>query len=141
MMEAMSEELRALELALCAVRAALAVEYPRSRAAHGLPRALASRQLARWLLAEAEEQERVTQAELRRLPVQFRPLYADGRSSRVQTTAEEARSVVAAKRAAESELERAVVRAADRQRPASVLRTGRGDPIHGPLPSARKGRP
>lgn len=62
MTEEMQEELQQLELALCAVRAAIAVCYPKSPWAASARQALAHRQLGRWLLEEAAEQERAMKA-------------------------------------------------------------------------------
>ena len=77
MSELLAEELRALELALIAVRAAIAVEFPKSPTDPAVQQALAHRQLGRWLLAEAEEQERAMLAAMEWRPGTQR-LRADG---------------------------------------------------------------
>lgn len=74
----LQEELQSLELALCAVRAAIAVEYPKSPSAASVQRALAHRQLGRWLLEEAAEQERAMRAAMELPEEDSEPQSADG---------------------------------------------------------------
>lgn len=77
MTEELSEELRRLELALCVVRAAIAVQYPKSPSGSLAQRALAHQRLALWLTAEAEEQVRAMLAAMKLPQRGLRHLRAD----------------------------------------------------------------
>jgi hypothetical protein len=72
------EELDGLELALCMVRAEIAVEYPKSPFGPSVRQALAHRQLGHWLLEEAEEQERAMLAAMEWQSEDLEPQRADG---------------------------------------------------------------